>query len=237
MDIFCIFIFEYFVFLYFESIQLSGYFWWRPLFWRSKEMASLISPLWSPKQQISDSWLFSLFGLNCKHTTLLKSNDHRSPLIVLDEVRKINLFQIPKFWVCIFFFIERDLSDWKQKIPFKQQESFQMMLSIYIVPTMCVPFWFGNGDVSEVGYSHENFFLELFPWLHVSKICHFTDSAYTERYMGLPVPEGNWKGFTESSLIGKAEYIQDNRWGFCFRLLPFLFGCLSFDENIYNIYT
>ena len=85
--------FQSFVFLYFESIQLSGYFWWRPLFWRSKEMASLISPLWSPKQQISDSWLFSLFGLNCKLTTLLKSNDHRSPLIVLDEVQKINLFQ------------------------------------------------------------------------------------------------------------------------------------------------
>jgi len=39
---------------------------------------------------------------------------------------------------------------------------------------------------------------------------HFYDSAYTERYMGLPTPEGNWKGFTESSLIGKAEYIQDN---------------------------
>ena len=38
------------------------------------------------------------------------------------------------------------------------------------------------------------------------------DSAYTERYMGLPTPEGNWKGFTESSLIGKAEYIQDNRY-------------------------
>ena len=64
-----------------------------------------------------------------------------------------------------------------------------------------------------------------------------TDSAYTERYMGLPVPEGNWKGFTESSLIGKAEYIQDNRWGFRFRLFLFLFGCLSFDENIYNIYA
>ena len=40
----------------------------------------------------------------------------------------------------------------------------------------------------------------------------YYDTIYTERYMGLPTPEGNWKGFTESSLIGKAEYIQDNRY-------------------------
>ena len=78
-----------------------------------------------------------------------------------------------------------------------------------------------------------SFFLDsMFPKYVIS-----TDSAYTERYMGLPVPEGNWKGFTESSLIGKAEYIQDNRWGSRFRLFLVLFGCLSFDENIYKIYT
>eukprot|EP00091_Calanus_sinicus_P013592 TRINITY_DN30156_c0_g1_i1.p1 TRINITY_DN30156_c0_g1~~TRINITY_DN30156_c0_g1_i1.p1 ORF type:complete len:120 (-),score=36.41 TRINITY_DN30156_c0_g1_i1:567-926(-) len=28
--------------------------------------------------------------------------------------------------------------------------------------------------------------------------------------MGMPTPESNWKGFTESSLTGKAEYIADN---------------------------
>ena len=36
------------------------------------------------------------------------------------------------------------------------------------------------------------------------------DSAYTERFMGMPTPESNWKGFTESSLTGKAEYFADN---------------------------
>ena len=78
-----------------------------------------------------------------------------------------------------------------------------------------------------------SFFLDsMFPKYVIS-----TDSAYTERYMGLPVPEGNWKGFTESSLIGKAEYIQDNRQRcFDFILFLFLFGFLSFDENICNIY-
>eukprot|EP00090_Calanus_glacialis_P007913 TRINITY_DN16308_c0_g1_i1.p1 TRINITY_DN16308_c0_g1~~TRINITY_DN16308_c0_g1_i1.p1 ORF type:complete len:847 (-),score=98.44 TRINITY_DN16308_c0_g1_i1:552-3092(-) len=39
---------------------------------------------------------------------------------------------------------------------------------------------------------------------------HNYDSAYTERFMGMPTPESNWKGFTESSLTGKAEYIADN---------------------------
>jgi len=39
---------------------------------------------------------------------------------------------------------------------------------------------------------------------------HNYDSAYTERFMGMPTPEGNWKGFTESSLTGKADYIADN---------------------------
>ena len=28
--------------------------------------------------------------------------------------------------------------------------------------------------------------------------------------MGMPTPESNWKGFTESSLTGNAEYIADN---------------------------
>ena len=28
--------------------------------------------------------------------------------------------------------------------------------------------------------------------------------------MGMPTPESNWKGFTESSLTAKAEYIADN---------------------------
>ena len=36
------------------------------------------------------------------------------------------------------------------------------------------------------------------------------DSAYTERFMGMPTAKGNWKGFTESSLTGKAEYFADN---------------------------
>ena len=32
----------------------------------------------------------------------------------------------------------------------------------------------------------------------------FTDSAYTERYMGLPGPDGNWKGYDLSDLSAKA---------------------------------
>ena len=36
------------------------------------------------------------------------------------------------------------------------------------------------------------------------------DSAYTERFMGMPTPESNWKGYTESSLTGMAEYLSDN---------------------------
>jgi len=39
---------------------------------------------------------------------------------------------------------------------------------------------------------------------------HHYDSAYTERFMGMPTPESNWKGYTESSLTGMAEYLSDN---------------------------
>ena len=41
-------------------------------------------------------------------------------------------------------------------------------------------------------------------------ILNYSDSAYTERFMGMPTPESNWKGYTDSSLIGMAEYIADN---------------------------
>ena len=30
------------------------------------------------------------------------------------------------------------------------------------------------------------------------------DSAYTERYMGMPGPDGNWKGYENSDLSAKA---------------------------------
>ena len=40
---------------------------------------------------------------------------------------------------------------------------------------------------------------------------HNYDSAYTERFMGLPTPEGNWKGYTEAALTGRADYIEDNK--------------------------
>ena len=42
----------------------------------------------------------------------------------------------------------------------------------------------------------------------LTQLC--SDSAYTERFMGMPTPESNWKGFTESSLTGVAEYLSDN---------------------------
>lgn len=41
-------------------------------------------------------------------------------------------------------------------------------------------------------------------------LCPIPDSAYTERYMGMPTPEGNWKGYQESSLALKTDYIEDN---------------------------
>ena len=37
-----------------------------------------------------------------------------------------------------------------------------------------------------------------------------SDSAYTERFMGMPTPESNWAWFTDSSLTGVAEYLSDN---------------------------
>ena len=36
------------------------------------------------------------------------------------------------------------------------------------------------------------------------------DSAYTERFMGMPTPESNWAWFTDSSLTEVAEYLSDN---------------------------
>ena len=39
----------------------------------------------------------------------------------------------------------------------------------------------------------------------ISKSIYFTkDSAYTERYMGMPGPDGNWKGYENSDLSAKA---------------------------------
>ena len=41
--------------------------------------------------------------------------------------------------------------------------------------------------------------------LYVVNVPYSTiDSAYTERYMGLPGPKGNWKGYEESDLSAKA---------------------------------
>ena len=34
------------------------------------------------------------------------------------------------------------------------------------------------------------------------------DSAYTERYMGFPRPDGNWKGYDLSDLSAKASQFQ-----------------------------
>ena len=48
--------------IYFESIQLTGYF-GTPLFSRSKEMVRLISSLWCSQQQIPDNWLYGIFAL------------------------------------------------------------------------------------------------------------------------------------------------------------------------------
>ena len=39
---------------------------------------------------------------------------------------------------------------------------------------------------------------------HATFLSFFTDSAYTERYMGLPGPDGNWKGYDLSDLSAKA---------------------------------
>ena len=202
MEVIVSFYFWIFVFLYFESIQLSGYFWWRPLFWRSKEMASLISPLWSPKQQISDSWLFLLFGLNCKHTTMTIA--HRWYHDFVGWSAKNQVVPNPKI-LSLHIFLHWEWLFWlKTKMPdeglFKWCFYYvlflfglEMVMSVKLIIPMRICFL--------------SFFLDsMFPKYVIS-----TDSAYTERYMGLPVPEGNWKGFTESSLIGKAEYIQDNR--------------------------
>ena len=37
-----------------------------------------------------------------------------------------------------------------------------------------------------------------------TSICIFLDSAYTERYMDMPGPAGNWKGYENSDLTTKA---------------------------------
>ena len=50
------------------------------------------------------------------------------------------------------------------------------------------------------------------------------DTAYTERYMGLPSQQGNWRGYLQASLVAAANNIGDGQ-------LLLLHG--SQDDNVH----
>ena len=45
------------------------------------------------------------------------------------------------------------------------------------------------------------YFLKIHP-------LYFSESAYTEKYMGLPLPSENFRGYQKSSLIDQIQYIE-----------------------------